>query len=76
MIEILSNPLSWIFGVILVPSVVGTVAHYLTKAQRDRLDAELKMQMLERGMSADEIERVLSAKSGSKKNRESSPVSV
>jgi hypothetical protein len=35
--------------------------NYWRKSQRDDIDATLKMEMIQRGMSADEIERVLRA---------------
>jgi hypothetical protein len=39
------------------------------KALRDEMEATLKMEMIERGMSADEVERVLAAKiSSGRKN--------
>lgn len=43
--------------------VSGIIAGYWYKIERAKTDNRLKQQMLERGMSADEIERVLSAKS-------------
>ncbi|HEX3726786.1 MAG TPA: hypothetical protein VHV08_11115 [Pirellulales bacterium] len=61
----------WIALVVLVTIagglVVGAIAiiteHY-RHVQRDEMDATLKMEMLQRGMSADEIVTVLSAVSG------------
>jgi hypothetical protein len=45
----------------MLTAIVATVAKYWQKARRDELDATLKQQMIERGMSADEIIRVLQA---------------
>ena len=44
--------------------VVPVLCHYWWKARRDEFDAGLKQSMIDRGMSADEIERVLRAPSG------------
>lgn len=44
----------------LIP-VVGIVAYYWFKGQKVRSENLLKRTMIERGMSADEIERVLAA---------------
>ena len=44
----------------LVP-IVGIIASCWYKAQRARSENELKRSMVERGMSADEIERVMAA---------------
>jgi hypothetical protein len=61
----------WIAIIVLVSIVgglvVGAIAiiteHY-RHVQRDEMDATLKMEMLQRGMSAEEIVEVLSATSG------------
>jgi hypothetical protein len=48
--------------------IVAILAAILTahkrSVMRDEMEATLKMEMIERGMSADEIERVLAAKMG------------
>jgi hypothetical protein len=43
--------------------VFGTLTNYWRRSRQAELDAALKQQMLERGMSADEIVQVLEAKS-------------
>ena len=43
------------------------VATYYRKAQLDEMEASLKLEMIQRGMSADEITRVLEAKMGGSK---------
>lgn len=48
-------------AMICIISVAGIAGNYWYKAQRDRSADELKRAMIERGMSADEIERVLKA---------------
>ena len=49
------------FAVLL--SIVTTV--YRRKSQKDDMEATLKMEMIQRSISAEDIERVLSAKMGS-----------
>ncbi len=56
--------LVFIIGMIVV-AVAAIVAVYYRRTQRDDMEATLKMEMIQRGMSAEEIERVLSARMGS-----------
>lgn len=55
-------------GMPLVAIVTIAMAAILTghrrKMQRDDMDATLKMEMIQRGMAAEEIERVLAARTG------------
>jgi hypothetical protein len=44
--------------------IVPTLAHYVCLWRKREIETELKHEMIARGMSADEIERVLRAKSG------------
>jgi hypothetical protein len=46
---------------IVLICVVPSVSFYLYRWRKIELDAELKREMIARGMSADEIERVLAA---------------
>lgn len=59
----LSNPvtITWI-GIILI-CIVPTITYYWHKTRKAEMDADLKMRMLEMGMSASDIERVLKAES-------------
>ena len=41
--------------------IVPTISYFLYQWRKSELDAELKRDMIARGMSADEIERVLAA---------------
>jgi hypothetical protein len=43
--------------------IFGTVTGYLRKSRQAELDAALKHEMIQRGMSADEIVKVLQAQS-------------
>jgi hypothetical protein len=52
-----------VFGAIVLLTTVPTGLVYWYKTKRAAMDADLKMKMLEMGMSADEIERVLAAES-------------
>jgi len=53
------------WGAIVLISVVPSVSYFLYRWRKSELDAELKREMITRGMSADEIERVLAAGSPS-----------
>jgi hypothetical protein len=48
-------------GTTLIIGVTVTIATYLYKLRRDEINAQLKHDMLNRGMSADEIKTVLEA---------------
>ncbi|HEV3438864.1 MAG TPA: hypothetical protein VG122_15970 [Gemmata sp.] len=48
-----------IFGI-----VFGTITNYLSTVRRAELEASLKQDMLQRGMSAEEIKTVIEATSG------------
>jgi hypothetical protein len=50
------------------------MATYYRKVQLDDMEATLKMEMIQRGMSADEITRVLGVKMGGSKSRSLSDV--
>ena len=69
MLDLLQNPLVIIFGSVVLLSVVPTLAHYWYKSHKAMLEASLKEQMLQRGMSADEIQQVLEASSDGVKKR-------
>ncbi len=47
---------------------VKVMSEYYRKTQLDEMEATLKMEMIQRGMSADEIAKVLEAKMGSSKS--------
>lgn len=55
-----------IFGC-LIP-IAGIIATFWYKAQKVRFDNELKRTMVDRGLSADEIERILAAESREPRN--------
>lgn len=59
----LTNPvtITWI-GIILI-CIVPTITYYWHKTRKAEMDADLKMRMLEMGMTASDIERVLKAES-------------
>lgn len=67
--EILMNPLSWFFGFLTITSVLGTIAHHMQKMRQAELDASLKMEMLQRGMTPTEIEQVLRASTSSRPSK-------
>ncbi len=58
----------WIFRIPQLPITMGClipitaiIGNFWYKAQKNKHDNDLKQRMLERGMSAEEIERVISA---------------
>jgi len=59
----LINPVSIFWTSIVLISIVPTITYYWHKTRRAEMDADLKMRMLEMGMSASDIERVLKAES-------------
>lgn len=70
-VNVLSNPATVMWIAIAVMAVVPGVAAVLSTAwcknRQAEMDATLKMKMLEMGLPADEIERVLQAESGKSK---------
>ncbi|MEX0676204.1 MAG: hypothetical protein WD063_03975 [Pirellulales bacterium] len=53
------------FAAGIIVALTAIITGHLRKMQRDDMEATLKMEMIQRGMSADEIERVLAARIGS-----------
>jgi hypothetical protein len=64
MADLLRNPVLIVFTSLTICAAVPVIAHYWYRIRRAELDAILKQEMLARGLSADEIERVLRADSG------------
>ena len=62
-VAFLSNPVSIFWIAIVLISVVPSITYYRHKTRKAEMDADLKMRMLEMGMSATDIERVLKAES-------------
>jgi hypothetical protein len=52
-----------LFGTLVLIVAVPVIASAWRQVARDRADADLKRSMIERGLSAEEIERVLKARS-------------
>lgn len=67
MIEFLTkvHPGILIILCLTIASLVSTAAHYWHKSRKIELEASLKLEMIQRGMSAEEIERVMRASVGS-----------
>ena len=55
-------PLCAVGGTVIV-GIVALITKHLRSVRQREIDATLKQEMIARGMSADEIERVLAAKS-------------
>jgi hypothetical protein len=62
--RLLTDPLFLTFTFLTVTSVIGSVGHYWSKARRDDQEAALKQEMLQRGMSADDIVKVILVSKG------------
>ena len=60
------NPLFFIFGWLTISTVVSSVAYCWHSVRKAELDASLKQEMIQRGMSADEIKQVIEATTGSR----------
>lgn len=58
---VLTNPFFLVFAFLTLTNVAFAISYYWYKARRAEIDAALKHEMLQRGMSADEIARVLAA---------------
>ena len=63
MIELLHNPAFVFFASITLISLIYSVAHFWYHSKKASLDAGLKREMIQRGMSAEEIVQVLRAHS-------------
>ncbi len=57
------------WGAIGAICVVPSISYYVFRWHKHELDAELKRDMIARGMTADEIERVLAAGGASKNDK-------
>jgi hypothetical protein len=64
MFDWLSHPANFFWLAIASMCIVPSVLYYLRGVKRDEREAELKRDMIARGMSPEDIERVLKAKSG------------
>ncbi len=53
-----------VFGTMLLIAIVAIVAGTIRSIHRHRLDDALKRELVERGMDAEEIERIVGAKRG------------
>jgi hypothetical protein len=62
--RLLTDPLFLVFSWLTLTTVVGSVGHYWSKARRDDQEAALKQEMLQRGMSADDIVKVILVSKG------------
>lgn len=78
--DLLTNFWFLVFAFVTLTSIAGTIGNFWYKAKQAELklrqleiEAALKQEMLQRGLSAGDIERVLGARSGSAKKPASSP---
>jgi hypothetical protein len=63
-VEVLKSPMFLVFAFLTLTSVVSSVAHYWFKTKREEIEGALKQEMIQRGMSADEIVKVIAASRG------------
>ena len=59
------NPVFFVFAFLTITTVVSSVGYYWHKLRKAELEASLKQEMIQRGMSADEIKQVIEASKGS-----------
>jgi hypothetical protein len=64
MLPYLSNPVFIVFSSITLIALGSTLANFWYRAKRASLEAELKLEMIRQGMSADEICRVIRVRPG------------
>ena len=70
--ELFTNFYFLLFGMITIMVVVGVLSTTWTVTRQANLDADLKRDMIQRGMSAEDIERVIAASANSTRARPSS----
>jgi hypothetical protein len=59
MSEILGSPFVFVLGILVITVGIPTAGHYWCQYRKNELEAGLKHDMLQRGMSTDEIKAVL-----------------
>jgi hypothetical protein len=64
MTELLNSPFVFVLGILFLTVAVPTSWYYWCQYRKNELDAALKHDMLQRGMSAEEIKLVLEVSSG------------
>lgn len=67
--NVLTNPIAITMIFAMGTSIVVALMKHRYDLRRAEIDATLKQEMIQRGMSAEEIERVLTAKSDAKPGR-------
>jgi surface antigen len=61
MLEVLMNPVFIVFASLTITAVVSTIAVQWRKVRQAEVEASLKQDMIQRGLSADDIQKVLGA---------------
>ena len=62
--QLINSTHVFVIAILIVTVAVPVVAHYWSQVRKAELNASLKHEMLQRGMSADEIARVLESPPG------------
>jgi hypothetical protein len=58
---LLTNPVFIVFAFLTVTSVVTSISFAWRKVKQTEIEAQLKTEMIQRGMSADDIKKVIEA---------------
>ena len=67
---LLENPVAVLFLGMSLSWIASTVGHYWHKVRKLELEVPLKLEMVQRGMSAEDIRMVLEARPSSGANRQ------
>jgi hypothetical protein len=74
MTELVNSPFVFVLGILILTVAVPSILYYWCQYRRNELDAALKHDILQRGMSAEEIKMVLECSSkGATESRRASP---
>jgi hypothetical protein len=59
--QLINSPFVFVLGILVVTVAVPVLSHYWYALRKAEVDASLKREMIQRGMSAEEIATVLEA---------------
>ena len=60
---LLNNPIFLVFAFLTITGIVASLSHAWRKVKQAEIEAQLKSEMIQRGMSAEEIKKVIEASS-------------
>jgi hypothetical protein len=61
--EVLNSPYLFVLGILVITVAVPVITYYWHKTRRIEMESALKQDMLQRGMTAEDIKTVLEATS-------------